>query len=159
MGLGLGFGLEIKERSKEDPDTTKSLMAVLDITHTDDQWTHVLVKDSPSHYVDSSTVQDMFSSLYCSYFLDTIRRRLYKQWIISVWKGNPRCCTKSPTVQGAYLSKAGLISFTERWWLISCAEKAACMLSLASSPGLPLLQFFITCSKFFACNIQKISST
>ena len=110
-----------------------------------------LVKDSG--YVDSSTAQDVFSSLYCSYFVDTIRRRLYKQWIISVWKGNPRCRTKSPSVQDAYLPKAGLISCTERWWLISCAEKAPCMLSLTSSPGLPLLQFLI------ACNTQKMSAT
>ena len=186
LGGGVRVRVWIREqRSEEDQDTTKPLMAVLDITlslirtfqlsehtwsqcvwindfllYTDDQWTRLPVKDSPSHYVDLPTVQDVFSSLYCSYFLDTIRRRLYKQWIISVWKGNPRCRTKPPPVQDAYLPKPGLTSFTERWWLISRAEKAPCMLSLASSPGLPLLQFLICLQHiFFACNTQKMSAT
>ena len=98
MGLGLGFGLDNTEDQKIK-GTTKSLMAVLDITlslirtfqlfeQSQRVWIddfllemiseHMsLVKDSG--YVDSSTAQDVFSSLYCSYFVDTICRRLYKQ--------------------------------------------------------------------------------
>ena len=58
VGLGLGFGLENKERSKEDQGTTKPLLAILDIFWEGlfQDWKHTLLAPPLPPYVSKQLI-------------------------------------------------------------------------------------------------------